>query len=122
MPRKPLTSTEPISAPELKPSLSLEAQEAKMIKLAMKLVEKRLREGTASSQETTHFLKLGSTREQLEQKNMMANQELMRAKKAALESSKISEEMYSKAIAAMKSYSASSDDDIIEGGEPIYEP
>jgi hypothetical protein len=40
-----------------------EAKENQMISLAMDLVEKRLREGTASSQETTHFLKLATTKE-----------------------------------------------------------
>lgn len=40
----------------MRPALSPEARENQMISLAMDLVEKRLREGTASSAETTHSL------------------------------------------------------------------
>ena len=46
-----------------KPPLTEEAQEKHMIALAMDLAEKQLREGTASSQVITHYLKLASTKE-----------------------------------------------------------
>ena len=49
-----------------RPAMSPEAQENYMINLAMKLVEQRLLEGTASSAETTHFLKLATSKSELE--------------------------------------------------------
>ena len=49
-----------------RPATSPEAQEQYMINLTMQLVERRLREGTASSAETTHFLKLATMKADLE--------------------------------------------------------
>ena len=51
-----------------RPALSVEAREAHLISLAEDLAEQQLRDGTASSQLITHYLKLGSTRERLEKK------------------------------------------------------
>ena len=42
---------------KIRPALSPEAEEEQMISLAHDLVKQRLIDGTASSQETTHFLK-----------------------------------------------------------------
>ena len=53
-----------------RPATSPEAQEQYMINLAMQLVERRLREGTASSAETTHFLKLATMKADLEKKKL----------------------------------------------------
>ena len=41
---------------KIRPALTPEARENQMIALAVDLVEQRLLDGTASSQETTHFL------------------------------------------------------------------
>lgn len=88
----------------IRPALSQEAQENQMIAMAMNLAEKQLREGTASSQVITHFLKLGSTREKIE-KELLKKQELMLdAKTEALQSSKQAEELYLNAIEAMRLY------------------
>ena len=54
----------------MRPTLSPEVRENQMISLAMDLVEKRLREGTASSAETTHFLKLATVKSELEKKKL----------------------------------------------------
>ena len=51
------------------PAMTPEARENQMIALAVDLAEKQLREGTASSQVITHFLKLASSTERLEKKN-----------------------------------------------------
>lgn len=53
-----------------RPATSPEAQEQYMINLTMQLVERRLREGTASSAETTHFLKLATMKADLEKKKL----------------------------------------------------
>ena len=87
------------------PATSPEAQENKLVALAVNLAEKQLREGTASSQVITHFLKLGSTKERLEKEKLEAENKLLKAKTETLESNKRVEELYKEALNAMRSYS-----------------
>ena len=96
---------------QLRPALTPEARENQLIFLAIELAEKQLREGTASSQVITHYLKLGSTKEKLEREILTEQKKLITAKTEALESSKKVEELYAEAITAMKGYSG--------GGEVI---
>lgn len=89
----------------LRPAITPEARENQLIALAVDLVEERMRNGTASSQETTHFLKLGSTKNRLELEKLRAENRLLSAKTEAIESAKRVEELYAEAISAMKRYS-----------------
>lgn len=87
-----------------RPATSPEGRENQMISLAIDLAEQQLRDGTASSQVITHFLKLGSTKERLE-KEIMANQrDLIAAKTKSYESMENIERMYQEAMDAMKMY------------------
>lgn len=88
----------------IRPATSPEEQEMRCIALANDLVEKRLREGTATSQETVHFLKLGSKKDRLEREKLEEELKLIKAKTEALQSGKSLEEKYDKAIAAMMLY------------------
>ena len=88
-----------------KPPLTPEAKENQLIFLATELAEKQLREGTASSQVITHYLKLGSSKEKLEKEILQENKKLLTAKTEALQSTKRIEELYTNAIAAMRKYS-----------------
>lgn len=97
------TSKEPTK--KIRPALTPEARENQLISLAVDLVEQRLLDGTASSQETTHFLKLGSMKNQLEMKKLEEENKLLVAKTEALQSQKHIEELYADAIAAMRRYS-----------------
>ena len=101
---------------EMRPALTPEARENQLIYLATDLAEKQLREGTASSQVITHYLKLGSTKEKLEREKLAEENNLLRAKRENLQSQKSVEEKYIKAINAMKRYSGNGDidDDIDE--------
>jgi hypothetical protein len=72
---------------------------------AYDLAEDQIRNGTASSQVITHFLKMGSTRERLEQERMRHEVELMEVKKEQLEGQKRVEELYVNALEAMRGYS-----------------
>lgn len=89
-------------------AMSLENREQQMIALAEGLAEQQLRDGTASSQLITHYLKLATTREKIEQETMLANQKLIKAKVESLESAARIEELYSEAISAMKRYGGNS--------------
>lgn len=81
-----------------------EARENQLIALAYDLVEQRLRDGTATSQETTHFLKMGSAKERREAKLDEMQLELMQAKTEALQAAKRMESLYEDAINAVRSY------------------
>lgn len=87
-----------------RPATTPEARENEMVSLATDLAERQIRDGTASSQVVTHFLKLGSTRERLEQKRLESENELARAKIDAIASQQRVEELYVDAIRAMRSY------------------
>jgi hypothetical protein len=88
-----------------KPATTPEARENQMISLATDLAEQQIREGSASSQVISHFLKLGSTRERLEQQRLEHENELTRVKIEQIESQKRVEELYMEALSAMRSYS-----------------
>ena len=91
------------------PATTLEARENQMISLAMTLAEKRLRDGTASSQEVTHFLKLGSLNNRVERDILEKQKELITAKTESIRSSKRIDELYADAISAMRAYAGDSD-------------
>lgn len=94
-----------------RPSIDPEVRENQLVALAVDLVEKRLIEGTASSQETTHFLKLATQKSRLENKLLEAQTEMAIAKKEALQSQKRQEEMFAEAIKAFRNYSGQGDSD-----------
>lgn len=104
------------SSRKTRPALTPEARENQMISLAMDLVEERLINGSASSQETTHFLKLASSKERLEKEILKGQAELVQAKTEAMRSMKKSESLYSEAINAFKKYSGQCD----EGDDDEY--
>lgn len=95
----------------LRPALTPEARELQLVDLATNLAAQQLMDGTASSQVITHFLKLGTTRAQLEKEKLAKETELLKAKTAVLESQENMEKMYAEAISAMKRYSGYSGDD-----------
>lgn len=92
-----------------RPALSIENRENQLASLAFDLVEQRLRDGTATSQETTYFLKLMSTKTRHENEIMALNKELVKAKTEALQSQKKTEEMFVEAMAAFRKYSGNGD-------------
>ena len=96
---------------KIRPALTPEARDNQMIALAVDLVQQRLLDGTASSQETTHFLKLGSMKNRLEMEKLQEENRLLKARTEALQSAKRVEELYSEAIKAMRRYSGQGSDD-----------
>lgn len=76
-----------------------------MIALAVDVAEQQLRDGTASAQVITHYLKLGSTKERIEKEILEKQKALIEAKTEALNSVKRNEELYAAALRAMRSYS-----------------
>jgi microsomal dipeptidase-like Zn-dependent dipeptidase len=92
------------------PATTPEDSEQQMVSLAVQLAEKQMVEGTASAQVISHYLKLGSTREKLEQERLARENALLQAKVEQLASAKKVEELYEQALNAMRTYA---------GQEPI---
>ena len=111
MGRRPKVAESSKDVPLMRPALTPEAREGQMIALAMDLVEARLRNGTASSQETTHFLKLATEKERTERELAKKQLELMEAKRQQIQSQARIEELYSNALKAMQRYSGHDDDE-----------
>lgn len=110
MPRQRIIVSNPDEKKPMRPALTPEARENQMINLAMDLVEQRLRNGTASSQETTHFLKLATVKEQLEREKLMTENKLLQAKIKDLEAQSASASLYADAIEAFSIYSGKKSD------------
>ena len=99
------------SKPAYRATLTPEAQENRMISLAMDLAEQKLRDGTASSQLITELVKRGSTKARLEQELLSRQTELAAAKAEAIKSAARMEELYEKAMKYMKKYTGQDLDD-----------
>lgn len=96
------------------PSVTDEDRENRLISMAQDLAERQLREGTASSQVISHYLKLGSSKERLEKEMLEEKVKLLEARTEAIAAAKRSEELYAKAIEAMRMYGG-------HGGDSDYE-
>lgn len=99
------------SLSDIRPALTPEGRENQMISLAVNLAEQQLRDGTASSQVITHFLKLGTETAKLERERLKGEIELQKAKAEALRSQQEIDKIYKDAINAMKKYSGHGDPD-----------
>ena len=92
------------ATPNGRPALTPESRELQLIALAVDLAEQQLRDGTASSQVISHFLKLGSSRAELEREKLASENELLRAKAESLQAQQRQDEMFKAAIEAMRRY------------------
>lgn len=99
---------------KMRPALSPEARENQMIALAMDLAEQKLRDGTASSQLITEFVKRGSEKSRLEKEKLEKENELISAKIESIKSMEKNEALYADAIAAFKRYSGQQEFDEYE--------
>lgn len=99
------------SSTPMRPGLTPESRENQMISLAVDLAEQQLRDGTASSQVITHYLKLGSTVARLEKERLVEENKLLRAKAKALEDQGELKQIYADALRAMQRYSGNGEVD-----------
>lgn len=96
---------------KMRPALTPEANEQQMISLTMDLVRQRLLDGTATAQETTHFLKLASRENQLKLEKLQRENELLTAKTKALEEQSEYKQIVEEAIKAMTLYKGQGEPD-----------
>lgn len=93
------------------PALTDEAREKQLICMAYDLAEQRMRDGTASSQEVVHFLRMGSQRDRLEKEIMGEQKKLVTAKAGAYQSARNLETMISDAMEMFKLYNGKGEED-----------
>ncbi len=94
-----------------RPAINPEAREKQLISLAVDQAEKQLREGTASTQVLVHFLRLGSIRAEIEKELLEKQRDLAAAKTESIKSGQHMEELYLKAVEAMRRYSGQDEGD-----------
>lgn len=87
------------------PALTLEGREDQLTHMAYNLVEQRMRDGTASAQETVHFLRAGSREKQMQLEKLRGENEVLLARVKDLESRSSSAELMERALEAFKGYS-----------------
>lgn len=96
-------------SPRRKPAATPAAREKQLVSLAYDLAEKQLREGTASSQVISTFLKYGSAREKLEQARIEQENHFLAIKAATMEANQGLEALFEDAIKAFKGYAGHDD-------------
>lgn len=84
-------------------------RENQLVEAAVNLAERQLLSGEASAQVITHYLKLGSSREKLEQERLQNEVALLATKREVLESEKRVETLIADALRAMQIYSGNVD-------------
>lgn len=86
------------------PASNPESREQQLISKAVKLAEKQLDEGTASAAVITHYLKMGSKRENLEREILEKQKRLIEAKAESISKGSDTQKLVNEAMEAMKSY------------------
>lgn len=100
VPKEDTTSRTPARTPD--------ERENQLILAAVDLAERQLKDGSASAQVLTHYLKLGSSRERLEQQRLKNEVALLETKRELMESEKRTEALVADALEAMRSYTGHS--------------
>ena len=95
----------------MRPALTPEARESQLASLAHDLAEKQLRDGTASAQVISYFLRKGSEEDKLKIEKLQEENRLLRAKTKAIANSEEIKVLYEEALKAMRSYGGQGDPD-----------
>lgn len=103
MPERRVRETKLSRSPRA-PATTPAERENQLISLAVDLTERQLLDGTASAQVITHYLKLGSSREKLEQLRLQGEVSLLDIKRETMQSQQRIESLYEDAISAMRQY------------------
>lgn len=111
MPKVRAVSKSEDGSKKLRPALNPVNQENQLRSLAVDLAVKKLMDGTASSQLICQILKSTTEKDRLEVEKLENEIEHLRAKTKSVESGHRIEELYEKAMRAMKYYSGNGDSD-----------
>lgn len=86
------------------PAKSPEAREQQLINLAVNEAERRLMNGTASSQIITTLLKLATVKSKLELEKLRSDISLQKAKEQEIDDKASNKDLFTKALEAFKNY------------------
>ena len=92
------------------PASTHEGRDAQMIDLAYACAEQRMRDGTASSQEIIHFLRLATEKTKLEEEKLRHETALLETKQHAIDAAESSNVDYANVIAHLRRYKGLDDD------------
>lgn len=95
---------DPTPQSKSRPATTLDAREQQLVALAVDLAEQQIRDGTASAQVITHFLRLGTTRERLEQEKLRRENLLLEGRTDQIAQQGRTELLVKDALDAMRSY------------------
>lgn len=112
--------TEPINDTRHKPAITPEQEENEMIALAIDATRQRIMNGTASSAELVHYLKLGTVKARLENDKLREENELLKAKTSAIQSTGDYEKKFQEVLDALKMYRGETDDEEYYDDSDIY--
>lgn len=90
---------------KLPPAKTPEARENQILARAWDLIEERILDGTASNALLVQCLRMGSSKERFEKDLINTRIENLQAKTQAIEAEKRVDELYAKALDAMRIYS-----------------
>lgn len=102
---KKISAEQPSRSLKRRRALDPEARENQLVALAYDVAEQQLLDGTISSQVLSQLLKAGSVKNKLELAKLENENELLRVKASAIQSTARSDEIYTNALNAMKNYS-----------------
>lgn len=95
------------------PARTPEERESMLVSMSMDRIEQQIADGSVSSQVLTHFAKLGSSREKLEQERLVNENAVLRKKVETMEAAVDVKNLMEQALSAFKGYTgeAMPDDD-----------
>lgn len=102
------------------PARSAEARENQLINLAVDLAEKKLLDGSASSQIIVTLLNLGTMKARLELEKAKSDLRVAEAKIEQIKSQESSKDLYEKALAAFREYKGDNEDDYADEDDERY--
>lgn len=106
----PESDVNAVISTEERPDFTAAARERRLVGLAYDEAERRLKDGTASSEMVCHFLRVGSSKEYLEKQILEGKAELTKAKTEMFKAQQKSEEMFVEAMSAFRSYKGDDED------------
>lgn len=93
------------------PAKTPEERESVLIAKSLTLIERQIDDGSASSQVLSHFAKLGSSRERLEQERLRNENEVLRKKVETMEAAVDVKNLMTEALGAFRGYSGQTEVD-----------
>lgn len=97
--------------PLLPPAKTRDRRVQQLVVQAERLIEERIRKGTASPTEVVAVLRLGTAMEEANIERVKMHTEYLKAQKAKAESETVREELFTKAMEAMSRYQGNDRDD-----------